>query len=168
MYSSKGLEKVIRMLGPETMQDLADVHENELQRFKVSPPSRRNRLSPDPDHPSTFFSLTTIFRTHSSPPIAGCFEDDKSKGNIYIYIYSVTQGDKFASPGAKSFLSNPAGVVYHNAEFFKAYYKFFSLENRSVHFTFDKLFHIIIGHFDKIKCPIDPRRKRVEVNMCAT
>lgn len=120
--------------------------------------------------PLLSFPSRPIFRAHFNPPISGLFRRWQEQRK-YIYIYSVTQGDKFASPGAKSFLSNPAGhVVYHNAEFFKAYYKFFSLENRSVHFVFDKLFHIIIGHFDKIKCPIDPRRKHVddEVNMYAT
>lgn len=65
------------------------------------------------------------------------------------------RGDKFASPGAKSFLTDPAGrarrhVIRRNAKFFKEYCKFFLLEIRGVYFAFGKLFYLIIGHFDTI------------------
>lgn len=43
----------------------------------------------------------TILRAHSTWLSAGCFEDDKRKGN------SVTRGDKFASSWVESFFQPP-------------------------------------------------------------
>lgn len=90
------------MLRPVSAEGLAEVRENELQRFKVSPPPTDHLL-----HQSSTLMLPfpswgmTILRAHSARPSAGCFEDDKRKGN------SVTRGDKFASSWVESFFQLP-------------------------------------------------------------
>jgi len=67
---SKGLGKVIRMLRPVSAEGLAEVRENELQRFKVSPP--RRLPSPPIKHPHAVFSLVGYDHSPCSFHVALC------------------------------------------------------------------------------------------------
>lgn len=99
----EGARKSNQDAGSGAGEGSADAHENELQRFKVSPPRRRR-----PPHPCLpFFLFSRGTRPFSAliprgPPASRLFrKDDRRKGN------SVTPGDKFAWSRMESLLQPP-------------------------------------------------------------
>lgn len=104
---SKGLEKVIRMLGeaPAPGRVRRGAHENELQRFKVSPP-RRPTTAARPAFLSFFLSFFSPVGHDRFPrsfrAASGLFrKDDGREGN------GVTRRDKFARSRVESFPRPP-------------------------------------------------------------
>lgn len=101
---SKGLEKVIRMLGPMRRVWRTPVKTN-YSDLKFHLPFPVPRPS---QPPCAFFSLVGHDRApcsfRAALRSASCFEDDKRKGN------NVMRGDKFASSGVGKNFSNPRGA----------------------------------------------------------